>query len=73
MVRVDFLGPIDIDSLELNVSSLGELAEILREIEGLAEWLENSAVAVNSEIVSSLDRELKSGDIVSILPPVCGG
>jgi len=49
------------------------LAEILREMEGLAEWLENSAVAVNSEIVSSLDRELKSGDIVSILPPVCGG
>jgi len=73
MVRVDFLGPIDRESLELDISSLRELADILKSIEGLEEWLENSAVAVNSEIVSSLDRELKSGDIVSILPPVCGG
>jgi molybdopterin synthase sulfur carrier subunit len=73
MVRVDFLGPIDKESLELDISSLRELADILKQMDGMGEWLENSAVAVNSEIVSSLDRELKSGDIVSILPPVCGG
>ncbi len=73
MVRVEFLGPIERDSLELNISSLRELADILKSIDGLDEWLENSPVAVNSEIVSSLDRELKSGDIISILPPVCGG
>jgi molybdopterin synthase sulfur carrier subunit len=73
MIRVDFLGPIDRESLELDISSLRELADILKNIDGLGEWLENSAVAVNSEIVSSLDVELKSGDVVSILPPVCGG
>jgi molybdopterin synthase sulfur carrier subunit len=73
MVRVDFLGPIDRDSLELDISSLRELANILKEIDGLEEWLDNSAVAVNNEIILSLDRELKNGDIISILPPVCGG
>ncbi len=73
MVRVDFLGPINRDSLELDISSLRELANILKEIDGLEEWLDNSAVAVNNEIILSLDRELKNGDIISILPPVCGG
>ncbi len=73
MVRVDFLGPIDRDSLELDISSLRELANILKEIDELEGWLDNSAVAVNNEIILSLDRELKNGDIISIIPPVCGG
>jgi len=73
MIKVDFLGPIDRESLELDISSLRELANILKDIDGLDEWLKSSAVAVNSEIVTSLDIKLKSGDVVSILPPVCGG
>jgi len=73
MVRVDFLGPINIDSINLDISSLRELRDRLEEIKDLDGWLENSAVAVNNKIVTSLDIELKSGDVVSILPPVCGG
>ncbi len=49
------------------------MANILKDIDGLDEWLKSSPVAVNSEIVTSLDIKLKSGDVVSILPPVCGG
>lgn len=73
MVRVEFLGPIQKDALELKITNLQELATILQETPEMAEWLENSAVAVNDNIVSSLDVELKDGDRVSMLPPVCGG
>jgi len=73
MVRVEFLGPIQKDALELEISNLNELASILQEDKELSEWLENSAVAVNDTIVASLDVALKDGDKISLLPPVCGG
>jgi len=73
MVTVDFLGPIQKPSLELEISNLNELAKILQEDEQMKEWLENSAVAVNDTLVCSLDVALKDGDKVSLLPPVCGG
>ena len=73
MVRVEFLGPIQKDALELEIENLNELADILQKDKELAEWLENSAVAVNDTIVSSLDAALKDGDKISLLPPVCGG
>jgi len=73
MVRVEFLGPIGKKPIELEVKSLKELKELLNKDESLKEWLKNSAVAVNDKIVSSLDVELKDGDRVAILPPVCGG
>ena len=73
MVRVEFLGPIQKDALELDITNLSQLATILQETPEMTEWLENSAVAVNDTIVSSLDVELKDGDKVSMLPPVCGG
>ena len=73
MVRVEFLGPIQKDALELKITNLQELATILQETPEMAEWLENSAVAVNDNIVSSLDVALKDGDKISMLPPVCGG
>jgi len=41
--------------------------------ENLKQWLSSCAVAVNDKIVDSLDVELKSGDKVMLLPPVCGG
>ncbi|WP_024961524.1 MoaD/ThiS family protein [Campylobacter ureolyticus] len=73
MIRVEFLGPIKKDDLEVKASNLAELKEILNKDESLKEWLEISAVAINNEIINALDKELKNGDKVSILPPVCGG
>jgi len=73
MVKVEFLGPIQKDALELEITNLQELATILQKTPEMTEWLENSAVAVNDNIVSSLDVELKDGDKISMLPPVCGG
>lgn len=73
MIRVEFLGPIQKDALELDITNLKELATILQEMPQMKEWLDNSAVAVNDTLVSSLDVELKDGDKISMLPPVCGG
>lgn len=73
MVRVEFLGPIQKKPLELDISNLNELAEILKEDKEMQQWLENSAVAVNDTLVSSRDVALKDGDRVALLPPVCGG
>ena len=73
MVKVEFLGPISREPLEVDIKNLSELKEILQKDESLSEWLESLAVAVNDEIVSGLDVELGNGDKVSLLPPVCGG
>jgi len=73
MVRVEFLGPIQKEPLELDITNLNELAKVLQDSSELKEWLDNSAVAVNDTLVSSLDVDLKDGDKVSLLPPVCGG
>ena len=73
MIRVEFLGQIQKNALELNITNLSELAEILQADESLHEWLTNSAVAVNDTLVSSLEGALKDGDKISLLPPVCGG
>lgn len=73
MVRVEFLGPIQKEPMQLEITNLNELAKILQDDEEMQEWLENSAVAVNDTLVSSKDIELKDGDRVALLPPVCGG
>lgn len=73
MVRVEFLGPIQKEPLELEITNLNELAKILQDDKEMQQWLENSAVAVNDTLVSSRDVELKDGDRVALLPPVCGG
>lgn len=73
MVKVEFLGPIQKKPMELEISNLTQLAQILQETPEMHEWLENSAVAVNDTLVSSLDFPLKDGDKISMLPPVCGG
>ncbi|MCK4737357.1 MAG: MoaD/ThiS family protein [Sulfurimonas sp.] len=73
MVKVEFLGPIQKEPLELEITNLNELAKILQDDARMQEWLENSAVALNDTLVSSRDVELKDGDKVSLLPPVCGG
>lgn len=73
MITIEFLGPIQKPVLTLEASTLREVAQKLQEDEQLAQWLENCAVAVNDTLVASLDTDLKSGDKVSLLPPVCGG
>ncbi|WP_297443318.1 MoaD/ThiS family protein [Sulfurimonas sp.] len=73
MVKVEFLGPIQKDALELDIKNLNELAAILQKDEQMKEWLETCAVAVNDTLVSTLEQELKDGDKISLLPPVCGG
>jgi len=73
VVRVEFLGPIQKEALELEITDLNELAAILQKDEAMKEWLQNSAVAVNDTLVASLEHALKDGDKISLLPPVCGG
>jgi molybdopterin synthase sulfur carrier subunit len=73
MVKVEFLGPIEQESIEIEASTLQDLADRLKEIDSVSRWLDRCAVAVNDEMVNDLTKALKSGDRVSILPPVCGG
>ena len=73
MVRIEFLGPISKEPLEVDIKNLLEIRDILKSDESLSEWLDSLAVAINDEIVSSLDIALKDGDKISLLPPVCGG
>ncbi len=73
MVKVEFLGPMGIEPIEIEVSNLKELSKILKENRDISSWLDKSAVAINDVMVNNLDTTLNSGDRVSILPPVCGG
>ncbi|MCK5110749.1 MAG: MoaD/ThiS family protein [Arcobacteraceae bacterium] len=73
MVTVEFLGPIGKDPLKVDITNLNQLSAILKEDKSLNNWLENSAVAINDMLVKDANHELKNGDKVSLLPPVCGG
>jgi molybdopterin synthase sulfur carrier subunit len=73
MVKIEFLGPINKEPIMINANNLSDVANELNKDKNICLWLEKSAVAVNDTIVNSLDLELKEGDKVSILPPVCGG
>ncbi len=73
MVKVEFLGPISKESMELNITSLDELSIILKDDAEVSSWLSSCAVALNDRILTSRDVVLKSGDKISLLPPVCGG
>jgi molybdopterin synthase sulfur carrier subunit len=73
LVKVEFLGPIGLADMEFEATTLAELGEKLKSVEALTPWLANSAIAVNDTLVGDKNTPLKSGDKVSILPPVCGG
>ncbi len=73
MVKVEFLGPIGKEPIEVEASSLSELAKLLKGMDGVSEWLGNSAVAINDTMTADLNAPLEDGDKISILPPVCGG
>ena len=72
-IKVEFLGPIDKESISLDVSSLSELSSELKKDDDLLKWLDISAIAINDEIIKDLNHPLNKGDKVCILPPVCGG
>jgi len=73
MVKVEFLGPIGQESVEVQAASLRELSDLLKQDKSVASWLPECAVALNDRMVSDLETALKPGDRVTILPPVCGG
>ena len=73
MITIDFLGPINKDSMKVDIKNLNELSEILKNDDVVSSWLGNCAVAVNDTMISSKDVVLNDGDKVSLLPPVCGG
>ncbi len=73
MATIEFLGPIEIDPMEVDVNNMKELSVFLKGIPEIQKWLDNSAVAVNDTVVSSLNINLNKHDVISILPPVCGG
>lgn len=73
MIKVEFLGPIGKDPIEIEAKTLAEVSAKLKEDERIVPWLAKCAVAVNDMMVSDLNMKLQEGDRVSILPPVCGG
>jgi molybdopterin synthase sulfur carrier subunit len=73
MIKIEFLGPISVEPIEIEADSLQDVAKRLQSIDEVSGWLDKCAVAVNDEMTNDLSRVLKSGDRVSILPPVCGG
>jgi len=70
-VVVKFLGPLAKEDKIFDVKNSEELKDKLKKEIG-TEWVESVAIAVNDKIVADLSS-LKDGDIISILPPVCGG
>ena len=70
-VVVKFLGPLAREDKIFDVKNSEELKDKLKKEIG-TEWVESVAIAVNDKIVADLSS-LKDGDIISILPPVCGG
>ena len=73
MVKVEFLGPINKEDMNLDITNLIQLSEVLKNDEDVSSWLETCAVAINDTLINSKDIELKDGDRISLLPPVCGG
>ena len=73
MVTIEFLGPIQKENITLEASTLNDVAAHLNTDVELKTWLETCAVAINDTMVMDLNTELKNGDRISLLPPVCGG
>jgi sulfur-carrier protein len=73
MVKIEFLGPINKDNMDLDIDNLSQLSEILKNDKEVSTWLETCAVAINDTLICSKDVKLNDGDKISLLPPVCGG
>ena len=73
MARIEFLGPIGKEPIDIDINNLKDLKKIFSKDEDIKEWLKICAVAVNDTITRTLDMEIKPNDKISLLPPVCGG
>lgn len=73
MIKVEFLGPIGKEAVEMEAETLADVSAKLKEDGSLTQWLNKCAVALNDTMVNDLNTVLKDGDRISILPPVCGG
>lgn len=74
MIKVNFLGPIGLDSIDSNAKNFIELKEELEKIDSLKEWLPLCAIALNDNIVQDCNNiTFNENDVISLLPPVCGG
>ncbi len=73
MAIVEFLGPIDRENMEIDISNLSQLKEQFEDDKEMLTWLEECAIAVNDELVTHLNIPLLTRDRISLLPPVCGG
>jgi molybdopterin synthase sulfur carrier subunit len=73
MAKVEFLGPINKEPIEIEITHLSELKTIFKDDPEVSGWLKNSAIAVNDKLVSNLNLSISKNDKISLLPPVCGG
>lgn len=74
MAKIVFLGPIDLEPMDIESSNFDELRKNLNNIEALKEWLPLCAVAINDNIIKDTNGlKINSNDVISLLPPVCGG
>ena len=73
MARIEFLGPINKEPVEIDITHLSELKTLFQDDPEVREWLKNSAVAINDQLVSNLNLSIGKNDKISLLPPVCGG
>ena len=74
MIKVHFLGPIGLDSMEIECENFADLKARLGEIEALKEWIPLCAVALNDKIIQNPSEIVfENNDEISLLPPVCGG
>lgn len=73
MIEVEFLGPLGNKTFQSQAKDFYALKQELQVIPELQDWLKDCAIALNNEIVSSLDTPIKNGDKIVLLPPVCGG
>ena len=77
MITVKFLGPFNKESLEVSlekINTVEDLAQELKKDDSISsELLDLSAIAINDELILDKKHQLNKNDVVSILPPVCGG
>ncbi|NPA55570.1 MAG: hypothetical protein GXO40_04320 [Epsilonproteobacteria bacterium] len=69
-ITVQFMGPLQRDDVVLDIQDNGQfIDEIQKYIP--QEFIDSVSIAINNQLVSKV--ELQDGDVVTILPPVCGG
>lgn len=73
MITIKFLGPIARDDERRDISNLKELKDFLLTLDGMDIWLSKCAISLNDEIITDINTNFKDGDVIVLLPPVCGG